>query len=183
MRNAGAVELNSRSPQTVLVDRLARPQGHVDLGAGVVQPHRPGLLDESRRPSASGPTRSKIVALQVGVGDDGPGLDRAGRRPPRPRTRRPATWIFSTLAADADIDAVAAQFRVHQLDQPVGAALERVHALGHEVREDDAVGERRVFQRRAVGVGDRLHQQPHHVLAGRGRTARTAGRVVSDWSS
>ena len=60
--------------------------------------------------------------------------------------------------------------------EPVGAALERVDALRHEVGEDDAVAQRGVFQRRAVGVGDRLHQQPHHVVAGRERTARTAGR-------
>ena len=43
--------------------------------------------------------------------------------------------------------------------------LKRVNALGHEIGEHDAVGNGRVFQRRAVGVGDRLHQQPDHVLA------------------
>lgn len=43
--------------------------------------------------------------------------------------------------------------------------LERIHAFRHEVREDDAVGQGRVFQRGAVGVGDRLHQQADHVVA------------------
>ncbi len=69
------------------------------------------------------------------------------------------------IALDPHIDAAVHELLVHQRDQPVGATLEREHSLGHEIREDDAVGDRGIFERGPVGVGDRLHQQANHVLA------------------
>ena len=45
VRNSGAVELNSRSPVD-FVDALVRLERHVDLRAGVVEPHGAGFVDE-----------------------------------------------------------------------------------------------------------------------------------------
>ena len=108
-----------------------------------------------------GPDQVEDRAQQIGVGDDRPGLivpavdrrrRRRGRSARRGFSRRSPRMRTSTP--------LCSNSSCHQPDQPVGAALEGVHALGHEVREHDAVAQGRVFQRRAVGVGDRLHQQP-----------------------
>ncbi len=87
-------------------------------------------------------------------------------RPPTvtPSTRRPATWMASTRHCVRTSTPLRRSSRAHQAQQPLRAALERIHPLAHEIGEDDAVADGRVFQRRAVGVGDGFHEQPDDVF-------------------
>ena len=71
------------------------------------------------------------------------------------------------VAADTDIDAIAYKFIFHEPDQSISAPLERIDPFGHEIGKHDAVADRGVFERAAVGVGDRLHQEANHILAAR----------------
>ena len=63
----------------------------------------------------------------------------------------------------AEFHAVAAQFVRHPADEEIGAAAKGEDSLAHEVGKHDAEGDRRVVQRGAIGVGDRFHQQAHHL--------------------
>ncbi len=165
MRNSG----RGRAEQQIaaaLVEHFARLQRHVDLATGVVEPHGSGLFDEIAVEMLVA-DHLRMVALRLEFETTAPA------RMSRPLTSHAlhaaACWtsIRSTSHLIRTSTPLCQQLLVHQRDQPVGASLEREHALGHEVREDDAVGDRRVFERGAVGVGDRLHQQANHVLAAR----------------
>ena len=67
VRNAGAVGTEQQVAARLLVDRLAGLQGHVDLRAGVVQPHGAGLLEKIAVASAPAPTRLKIVPSRLAL--------------------------------------------------------------------------------------------------------------------
>jgi hypothetical protein len=146
-----------------LVDSLVGFQGDIDLGRAVVQPHGPGVLNELRiEILLTDETQDRV--LEVRVAHHGPALDRAAVDDDPAHA---AAFDDDPLgvALDPHIDAAFDQIGVHQLDQPVGASLERINPLAHEVREHDAVGDCRVFERRAVGIGDWLHEEANHVLA------------------
>ena len=64
VRNAGAVELKSRSPVDSSIV-LVRLEGHVNLRAGVVQPHGAWRLSTNSRSKYSSPTSRRIVALRL----------------------------------------------------------------------------------------------------------------------
>ncbi len=66
-----------------------------------------------------------------------------------------------------DVNAVAAQFFHHHGDHQVSAASEGIDAFAHKVAEDNAVGDGWLIKRRAVGIGDRLHQEAPNVGAAR----------------
>ena len=159
VRKSGAVELNSRSPHRS-VDRLARPSGPCRPGCWSCSAARPGPARRNRGRSAPGrPGRRSSPSdwrWRRRPGPDRPAAD--GRLLPRGGRRRGSSRRCEAVRTSTPFLRSSASIR---RDEPVGAALERVHALRHEVREHDAVGQGRVFQRRAVGVGDRLHQQPH----------------------
>ena len=162
MSNPLCSEWNSRSPQSSKPSPGLRAD--VDLAAGVVEPHGARLFDEVGvevlRADELEHRRLDVRVRQHRAAADAPAVDpHAGHLP--------VGRDFDLLdqRADADVDAVPFQLGPHLRDELVGPPLEREHPLAHEVREDDAVGDRRVFQRRAVGVGDRLHQQPDDVGA------------------
>ncbi len=72
---------------------------------------------------------------------------------------------FGRIAVDGDVDSALFEFGFHLMDQLVGAPLKRKNAFGHEVGKNDAVADGRVFERAAVGVGDRLHEEADDVFA------------------
>ena len=142
---------------------LTTADTEVHLAARVVDPHRVELLEK---------VRGKLLAAdQVvhRVGDPGVGNHRA--RPDAPAAdlhpADPAVLDEDALhpGTGADVYPLAEQFVRHQADQPIRAALEGVHAPVHEVGKDDAVGDGRFVQGGAVGIGDRLHEQPVDVGA------------------
>ncbi len=63
------------------------------------------------------------------------------------------------------VDAVLPELHLHLRDELVCSAREREDALAHEVREHDPVRDRRIVHRRAVGVADRLEEEPVNVVA------------------
>jgi len=105
-------------------------------------------------------------------------------RVPRSRTPIDAASPGGVLLDDdllhedvtADVDAVGLHLRGHEVDHGVRAALEDEDALRHEVREDDAEGDRGVVKGGAVGVGDRLAQVREEGLDGLGGEPELLGQ-------
>ena len=146
-----------------LRDGLAPADAEVHLAARVVDPHRVELLTEVRgEPFAADQFLHGVG--DPGVGDHGVCADAAAAHL---HPADPAVLDQDALhpGAGADVHPLAAQFPGHQADQSVRAALEGVHPAVHEVGEDDAVGDGRLVQGGAVGIGDRLHEQPVDVGA------------------
>ena len=77
---------------------------------------------------------------------------------------RAADQDFGDIASNAGVDAVAMQFRLHLPDEIVGSPLIDKDPFGHEVGEDDAIGDGGIFERGAVGVGDRFHEQANDIF-------------------
>jgi len=97
------------------------------LGAGVIEAD--GLTcAEELRIAVLGPDQLLDRARQVGVRHDRPSPDRAAVDH---HARHPALLDQNPLriAADPHVHAVAEQFPVHHLNEPVGAALENEHPL------------------------------------------------------
>ena len=152
---------------THIVDFFSLPDADIDLAAGIVDPHRLDFLQEFRG------KRLDSGQVMDGIEDAAVGDHTAGRNESLPALglhrhsldRTLFDYHFFYLAPGADGDPVLFQFRGHHPDQSVGAALEGKDPLVHEIGKNNAIGDGRVVQGGAVGISDRLHQQPVHVAA------------------
>ena len=155
-------------------DGLAFAHAHVDLAGRGVHADLAGFLEE-RRLEGVFAAHLEDGVLDVGVGDDGRAGDfgflaLAGAAEFHAHDAAAAGGVFFDVDlldehVATDVDPVGLHLGGHEVDHGVRAALEDEHALRHEVREDDAEGDRGVVERGAVGVGDRLEEQALDVRA------------------
>ena len=136
---------------------------HVHLRARVIQTNGFGVVDEARIKFVFA-NQLEDRRSQVCVADHRFGFDRSAIDHHRLDSIGPHVNRFH-VAVDSHVNAVGLHLLFHRLDQFVGSALEHEHALGHEVGENNAVGDRGILKRRPVRVGDRLHQQANHIFA------------------
>ena len=139
-------------------DPLALANTHINLATAVVQPDGPGGLDEV---VAEVLASDQLVdgGLEIGVGQHGirPDLSAVDQHATDPAAVD-ANALHLTLLPH--VDAVGQHLALHQADEFVRPPLENVDTLAHEIREHYTIGDGRIVQRRAVGVGDGFHQQP-----------------------
>ena len=149
-------------------DGLAFAHAHVDLAGRGVHADLAGFLEE-RGLEGFFAAHLQDGVLDVRVGDDGGAGDlgffalaRAAELHAHDATAAGGVLLDVDLLDQhvaTDVDAVGLHLGGHEVDHGVRAALEDEHALRHEVREDDAEGDRRVVEGGAVRVGDRLEEQ------------------------
>ena len=115
----------------VFIELFTRLERHVNLATGIIQPHGLGVVAKFPIEMLLA-DQVKNGRLQVGVRNDRAGGDLAAIDLDAADAAA-ADQNLLHVAFDPHVDAVFQQFLVHQLDQPVGATLEREHALGHEI--------------------------------------------------
>lgn len=191
-QEVGSKERGGRTEEQITgrwIDGLLWLERHVDLRAGVVQTDFSRFFDKTGV-KVFAPNQVENRPHQIRVGNDRPGLDDA-TVDLNIFYRAIFDADFLHIAFDVNIHTVFDQFTFHRADQMVGPSLKRKDTFGHEIREDDSVGNCRIFERRAIGVGDRLHQQaddifptgekPVEQFASRGRLIvveiHSAGRI------
>ena len=103
--------------------------------------------------------------FKIGVGKNRVAADAATVDDDSGQSTIGTDFDFFHVAADSNVDSVLDHLVLHLVDEFVRAALEGVDTFAHEVGKDYSVSDRRVFQRRAVCVRDRLHQKPDDVIA------------------
>ena len=87
-----------------------------------------GVLVEKGAGAAIGLSDEQYLAAGAQLAPDAAAVD--------PHAGHPSLRVDLDLfheAADAQVDAVAFHLGTHQADQAIGASLERVHALAHEI--------------------------------------------------
>ena len=103
---------------------------------------------------------------QVRVADDSEAFDLATIDHDSLHSRRPDQNLRD-IATYSGIDPVLSQFRLHLAHEIICAPLVDENAFGHEVGKDDAISNRRILERRPVGIRNRLHQQSDDIFATR----------------
>ena len=136
---------------------------HVDLGAAVIEADGLGVLEEFRV-EVFWSDQIEDGGSEVGVAYDGAAADGS---PVDFDALDFAVFDkdFRDIAFDTCIDAVLGHFGLHFAYKVIGTTFVDEDTFGHEVREDDTVGDGWIFEGRAVGVGDRFHQESDDIFA------------------
>ena len=150
-------------------DGFALADAEVDLARAGVDAHGQGLRHKLRREMLRA-HQLENGALDVGIRKHGAAADGAAVGDDAGDPFATGRCFHEHLLDHdvfAELDAVALQLPGHLFDEQIGAAAKRVHALAHEVREHDAVGDGGVVEGGAVGIGDGLHEKALHVIPAR----------------
>src|SRR5262249_10254260 len=119
-------------------------ESHIDLRAAIIQAHGVGIIDELIV-EALPADKLKYSEFETRIADNSIAFDKASVNS---NARNMVMFNVDSLrvALNADINAAIDEISVHQLDQSIGATLKREHALTHEIRENNAVRDGRIFE-------------------------------------